>query len=277
MASLGASKKVVLVTGANKGIGFAIVEQLCKISGLHILLGARDQGRGQEAVKQLTEAGFKNVTPFRIDLDDDKSITAAANDVKQTYGGLDILINNAGIAFKGDEFNENVARVTNNSNYYGTLKVCQAFLPLMRENGRVVNVASRLGERTLGGMSKSLSSQFLDGNLTINKLNALVEKFIADVKSNKYAEEGWPKTAYGVSKAAVISLNRILARDNKTKNLLINSCCPGWVRTDMAGPKAPLTPTEGAETPIYLALLEGDGKGGPSGLFFFEKKPIVLS
>jgi len=180
------------------------------------------------------------------------------------------------MAFKGDAFDENVARVTINANYYGTLKMCQVFLPIMRENGRVVNIASLAGERTFQKLTKTLQDQFIDPTITIQKINNLMTKFIEDVKTNKYTEEGWPKSAYGTSKLALIIMNSVLARENKIPQLLINSCCPGWVKTDMAGPNAPLTTSEGAETPVFLATLKGDGKGGPTGLFYYEKQPKSL-
>jgi len=96
--------------------------------------------------------------------------------------------------------------------------------------------------------------------------------FIKDVKEGKYADNGWPKTTYGVSKVGLSMYTRILARDNKTKGVLINCCCPGWVRTDMAGPKATKSPEEGAETPVYLCFIADDGKGGPTGKFYIDKQ-----
>jgi len=271
--------KIALVTGANKGIGYAICEKLGKINGIHIIVGARDEKRGNEAVDKLKQTGITNISFKRIDLDETakKSIEIAAAEIKEEFGGLDILINNAGMAFKGDAFNETVATVTIGTNYYGTLRMCQEFLPLMRVNGRVINIASQAGERAFGYLSQTLKDQFIDPNITFSKLNNLVSKFIADVKADTYAKEGWPKTTYGISKLAEIIMTSILAKENKIQNLLINSCCPGYVKTDMAGPNAPLTPAEGAETPVFLATLEGDGKGGPTGLFYYKKVPVSLN
>jgi len=253
---------VALVTGANKGIGLAIVENLCtNHPKLHVLLGARDPKLGGEALKKI-QGKCSNVSSIHIDLNDEKSIKSAAESVKKQYGGLDILINNAGMAWKGSAFNTEVAATTLGTNYFGTLKVCQEFLPLMRENGRVVNVSSMVGKSTLGKMSSDLRAKFLADDLTVDQLNGLMNKFIKDVTDGTYAKEGWPETTYGVSKTGVTMLTRILARDNKTKGLLINSCCPGWVKTDMAGDKAPLTPAQGAETPVHLAFLPADAPNG---------------
>jgi len=267
------SKLVALVTGANKGIGFFICEKLCKIrSDLTVLLGSRDEKNGEEAVEKLKAKGCQNVVNLKIDVDDEKSVQAAAELVKNKYGGLNILINNAGRAWKGDTLNEEVARTTIQTNYYGIKSVSKSFMPLIRENGRIVNVSSTMGQSTLSRLAKPLADKFMDPNLTEQQLDGLMEQFISDVKSGTYQDKGWIKSAYGVSKAGVSMYTRVLARENKIPGLLINSCCPGWCRTDMAGPKASKSAEEGAETPVFLALMEGDGKGGPTGLFFIEKK-----
>jgi len=261
-------QKIALVTGANKGIGLAIVENLCTNNPkLHVLLGARDLKLGNDALKKLKTSD--NVSVVQIDLNDEKSIKSAADSVKKQYGGLDILINNAGMAWKGNAFNTEVAATTLGTNYFGTLKVCQEFFPLLRENARVVNVSSTIGKSTLGKMSSSLREQFLADDLTVDKLNALMNKFIQDVTDGTYKKEGWPETTYGVSKSGLTMLTRLHARDNKTKGVLINSCCPGWVKTDMTGDKAPLTPAQGALTPVHLAFLPSDG---PSGKFWQDCK-----
>jgi len=262
------AQKIALVTGANKGIGFAIVENLCiNNPKLHVLLGARDLKLGNEALKKLKSND--NVSVIHLDINDEKSIKSAAESVKKQYGGLDILINNAGMAWKGSAFNEEVATTTLGTNYFGTLKVCQEFFPLLRENGRVVNVSSSVGKSTFGKMSSSLRDQFLADDLTLDTLNGLMNKFIKDVANGSFKKEGWPETTYGVSKSGLTMLTRLQARDNKTKGVLINSCCPGWVKTDMAGDKAPLTPAQGALTPVHLAFLPSDG---PNGKFWQDCK-----
>jgi len=194
--------------------------------------------------------------------------------VKAKFGGLDILINNAGMAWKGDAFDENVAVTTLRTNYYGVVHMFDSFLPLMRDNGRVVTVSSVVGSRALKNMSPKLQLAFLDGKLTVSQLTTLVEQFRNAVKNNTWQADGWQKTTYGISKAAATMHTRIVARDNTRKGVLINCCCPGWVRTDMAGPKADLSPEQGAETPLLLAFLPFDDKNPQTGLYWKDKKVL---
>jgi len=256
-------QKIVLVTGANKGIGYEVVKNLAqREKKFLILLGSRSADNAKEALSRLQKEtdskDLSHVTPIIVDLNDEKSIQSAAETVKKDYGGLDILINNAGMAWKGSAFDETVARTTIATNYHGTHNLCKHFFPLMRENGRVVNVSSMAGTSALNKMSKDLRGQFLDDSLTKEKLDGLMAKFTSDVGKGTWKEDGWPESCYGMSKAGLSMLTRIQARENKTKGLLINAACPGWCRTDMAGPKAMLSPDEGARRLIVSALLPED-------------------
>ncbi|KAL6068499.1 NADH-cytochrome b5 reductase [Balamuthia mandrillaris] len=299
-------RKVALVTGANKGIGLATVAQLAKLEpSTLVLLGSRDLERGQEAVRGLQEKeNLQNVQLLRIDLDDEAVIKEAAESVRKEFGGLDVLINNAGMAYKGDAFNEEVARTTINTNFFGTLNVCDAFLPLIRPYGRVVNVSSRAGSLKRLQNDK-LREQFTDETLTIvqhpffifsllrllflwphlyfcplfltykpyqSQLCELMNKFVEDVKNERCEEEGWPRNTYGVSKAGVSALTRVLARQEKREGILINACCPGWCRTDMAGPSATRSAEQGAEVAVWLATRPKEETR--TGMFFADNEPI---
>jgi len=143
------------VTGGNKGIGFAICERLLGLSPLsdegtqalnkilaenpvHVILAARDKKRGEEAVESLRKRGATNISFIQIDVTDVKSIQAAAEEVKRTYGKIFGLVNNAGMGWHGEAAEETIARVTFQTNYYGLKAMCDAFLPLLQEGGRVV-------------------------------------------------------------------------------------------------------------------------------------------
>ncbi|XP_067421651.1 carbonyl reductase [NADPH] 1-like [Emydura macquarii macquarii] len=270
------STPVAVVTGANKGIGFAIVQALCKQFTGDVYLTARDPDRGQAAVTKLQEEGL-SLLFHQLDINDLQSIRTLRDFLKEKYGGLNVLVNNAGIAFKVADTTPFAvqAEVTLRTNFFATRDVCTELLPLIKPHGRVVNVSSIMSVRALARCSQDLQQKFRSDTITEEELVKLMTKFVEDTKNGVHEKEGWPNTAYGVSKIGVTVLSRIQARmlneKRKADQILLNACCPGWVRTDMAGPNATKSPEEGAETPVYLALLSPDADG-PHGQFVSEKK-----
>ncbi|CAH6792575.1 carbonyl reductase [NADPH] 1 [Phodopus roborovskii] len=268
--------RVALVTGANKGIGFAITRDLCRKFSGDVVLTARDEARGKAALQQLQAEGL-SARFHQLDIDDPHSIRALRDFLLKDYGGLDVLVNNAGIAFKNADptpFHIQ-AEVTMKTNFFGTQNVCTELLPLMKPQGRVVNVSSRMSLRALKNCSPELQQKFRSETITEEELVGLMNKFVGDTKKGIHEKEGWPNSAYGVTKIGVTVLSRIHARklseQRRGDKILLNACCPGWVRTDMTEPKATKSPEEGAETPVYLALLPPDAEG-PHGQFVQEKK-----
>lgn len=230
-------KRLAVVTGGNRGIGYEICRQLAR-KGLRVVLTCRDAEKGRAAHKKLEKEGL-DVLHHRLDVTDQASVAAIAGHIESEYGRVDVLVNNAGISVDNRSTSvlrekEDTFRTTLETNFYGALRMCQALVPLMQKNhyGRVVNLSSGLGQ--LDDMG-----------------------------------DGTP--AYRVSKTALNALTRMVATAVEGDNILVNSMCPGWVRTDMGGAGAPRSVEQGAETAVWLAMLPHDG---PTGGFFRDKKPI---
>lgn len=183
--------RVAVVTGANKGIGYAIVKQLADPSlGLTVVLTCRNEERGKQAVAALAVEGL-DVLFHPLDITQEPSIDALAKWLQDRFQGLDILVNNAGIAYRGDAFSYEVAKNTLECNYFGTLAVIQKLSPLLREGARVVNVSSRAGK--FSRLSPSLREYLFREDCTIPELSALMNDFIQSVKEGTWEQKGWPK------------------------------------------------------------------------------------
>ncbi|XP_070259783.1 carbonyl reductase [NADPH] 1-like [Myotis yumanensis] len=268
--------RVALVTGANKGIGLAIARDLCRQFSGDVVLTARDTARGRAAVQQLQAEGL-SPRFHQLDIQDLQSIRALRDFLRKEYGGLDVLVNNAAIGFTVNDptpFHIK-AEVTMKTNFFGTRDVSTELLPLIKPQGRVVNVSSMESLRALKNCSPELQQKFRSDTISEEELVGLMNKFVEDARNGVYHREGWSNRTYGVSKIGVTVLSRIHARNlsahRSGDKILLNACCPGWVRTDLTGPQAPKSPEEGAETPVFLALLPSDAEG-PHGQFLFEKK-----
>ena len=279
--------RVGAVTGANKGIGLAIVRQLAlqypssayNNGPLLIYLTARNKERGEAALADIhsdsqlkkaqalrADGGLADIKYLPLDIDSQESIKTFAATIKEAHpDGIDFHINNAGIAMNG--FDLNVVKQTTHCNYYGTLAATQLLLPQIRDGGRLVNVAST-GGRLKSTYSSAIKKRFLTAK-SVEDITQLMEEYKAAVADGSYMQTGWPGQAYGVTKAGVIGATQCIARDNAKSGskTLVNSCCPGYVATDMTRGGGVKTPDQGAQTPVTLAL--GDIKGA-NGQFWYE-------
>ncbi|MET7278083.1 SDR family oxidoreductase [Kribbella sp. NPDC005582] len=226
--------KTALVTGANKGIGLAIAQGLGAI-GFRVVIGARDDARRKEAVDQLRAAGIDAIG-VALDVTSDESVAAAAKEVAETVGGLDVLVNNAGIAGRIDggaqdptTLDLGVLREVLETNVFGVVRVTNAMLPLLRQAAapRIVNLSSTMGSLTL--------------------------------------QTGPILAAYTPSKSMLNSITAVYARQLAETNIIVNAACPGYVATDFNGHQGLRTPEDGAAIAIRLATLPDDG---PRGGFF---------
>lgn len=256
-----------LVTGANKGIGLEICRQVSRMNpGAVVLLTARSEERGRDACGALQAEGFANVVFQQLDVTDAGSVEAARAVVVSRYGGLDVLVQNAGYATKGPLLDEQVARDTFAVNYFGVQRVGEVFLPLIRAGGRMVIVSSGMSS-LVPEYSEDKRRRLGNPAIGIEELTEMMDAFIQAVIEDRVSGEGWRASAYGVSKAGVNALARIWARDSGARGIKVYACCPGWVRTDMGGPNASLDVAEGAATPVWLATAP-PGEIGPSGEFY---------
>ena len=251
-------KPLALVTGANQGIGLEVCRQLRNL-GYDVVLTARDEKAGRAAAEKL------GVRFARLDVADVGDIAAVARALHREGRPVDALINNAGVSLNG--FDVRVVRETVGINFFGALAVTEALTPLMANGGAIVMVASGMAE--LHAYSPAIRARFADPELSRDDLAALVTEFIDAVAAGNHAKAGWPANAYRVSKAGLVALAKVLARDLAPRGIRVVAACPGWVRTRMGGRSAPSSVEEGADTIVWAATDPAAASGG----FFRARRP----
>lgn len=241
------AKKVALISGANKGIGFETARQLGQ-KGITVILGSRDLAKGEAAAAQLKKEGI-DARAVKLDVVNPADVKAVADTIARDYGHLDILVNNAGIMLEAiggnntSTVSDEILRKTFDTNFFAAIAVTRAFLPLLKKSdaARIVNVSSILG---------SLALHATEGS-PIYEAKAL---------------------AYDASKAALNSFTIHLAHELKGTKIKVNSAHPGWVKTDMGTDAAPMEIVDGAKTEVELATL---GPDGPTGGYFHMGQAIT--
>ncbi|XP_045507577.1 carbonyl reductase [NADPH] 3-like [Colias croceus] len=263
--------KVAVVTGGNKGIGFAIVRGLCKRFDGVVYLTSRDINRGTNAVAELNKEGL-NPKYHQLDTTDPKSIEVFRDYIKGNYGGLDVLVNNAAIAFKSNAPDPVAvqAEQTLAVNYFAVLSTCELLFPILRNGARVVNVSSSCGHLS-NIPSANLRNRLKDPSLTINELSDLMRQYVEAAKQNTHAAE-WGNSSYVVSKVGLTALTMIQQRMLNDKDIKVNAVHPGYVDTDMTSHKGILTIDQGADAPLFLAL---DAPDSVKGQYVWSDRRIV--
>eukprot|EP00980_Cylindrotheca_fusiformis_P007391 scaffold1525_cov142-Cylindrotheca_fusiformis.AAC.191 len=267
------SNRIAVVTGGNKGIGYFIALHL-GMSGLFskIILGCRDAQRGLTAVNELqakTNGSTETIFQFApLTIGDKESHSKFCQHIEEEFGKLDLLVNNAGFAYKGSDptpFQDQTQK-TLNINYFGVVDFTEKMIPLLRKGNdpRLVNVASMAGR--LSQVSNDLKKKFTDEKLTIKELDTLMNKFKTDVQAGTHKENGWSNSNYGISKLGVVAATKIWARQEPS--IKVNCCCPGYCATDMSSHKGPRPATEGAKNAVIPATMDNP----PSGAFFRDFK-----
>ncbi|MEX0853957.1 MAG: SDR family NAD(P)-dependent oxidoreductase, partial [Bauldia sp.] len=240
-------------TGANRGLGPETCRQLAE-RGYAVILTSRDEADGRAAAGKLGDA----VEARRLDVTNGENIAALAAGLGAEGRTIDVLVNNAAVSLDG--FNVEVARWTLAVNFLGAMNLTDGLIDRIPDGGTIVFVSSGMGE--LSAYSPSIRARFADADLTRDKLVALANEFVADVDAGRHSQNGWPSSAYRVSKAAVNGLTRILARELKPRGIRVNSVCPGWVRTRMGGSSASRSVETGAASIVWAATLDDATTGG---------------
>ncbi|MBC33017.1 MAG: short-chain dehydrogenase [Rickettsiales bacterium] len=239
--------KIAFISGANRGIGLVTSKKLAE-KGIKVILGSRDLDKGAKAVSELTQSGFQPdlVQYDAADLDAPKKVY---DYISEKYEKLDILINNAGVLLTGNLFVENSSTVSDNdikktfqTNLFAVISLTQKLLPLIKksESGRIVNVSTILSSLTLHSAK--------DSPITPAK-----------------------EFAYNASKTALNAYTVHLANELKDTKIKVNSGHPGWVKTELGGPNAPIDVEDSYKTSVQLATLDDDG---PTGGLFHENDTI---
>lgn len=233
------SPTIVVITGANRGLGRAAATRLAGLANHLVVACARNVADLEPLRAELHTAGH-DIACRQLDVTDDTSVEACRDWLARRFGRVDVLINNAGISIERYgcsllDIPLGILRRTLETNLFGVLRMTQALVPMMRAStaGRVVNLSSTMGQ-------------------------------LAEMKA------GAP--AYRISKTALNAVTRILAAELADSHIKVNAACPGWCRTDLGGADAPRSAEEGVDTVVWLATLPEDG---PSGGFFQDRQPIA--
>ena len=268
-------ESVAVVTGGNKGIGLAIVRGLCKQFKGRVLLTARSEENGKAVVSLLEKEGLKPVYE-QLDILSQESITDFKSRIEKQYGGIDILVNNAGVAFKNASTDPlpMKAHVTLETNFFATLSMTNALLPIMNKGSHICMVSSMSSRLTKISVDKNhpIRQRVTNLGTTEEDIVSLMREYLAAVDKGDYSV--WPKdSAYSISKVGLTAVTRAIGRklNNDPRGIILNSCCPGFVDTDMTSHKGVLTPDQGAITPLKLCFLP---PGTANGEFYMDEKVV---
>jgi len=284
--STASATRVILVTGSNRGIGYGIVARLAreflptkgKEERLKIFMGSRDQQKGEDAIKSLQnelgktlQSNNTSLQACQLDMNDVQSRKNAIAYIVERDGGLDTVINNAGIAMDG--FNEDVVKKTFQTNFHDVIAFNNELLPILQQNARIVILASMAG--SLQGYSDEIIRRFRAVS-TVKEAESLADEYLKAVQKGDHKEKGWKEAAYSCSKACIIAYTRAFSNelrkseDERLRSITVNCCCPGYVNTGMTKGKGVLSLDQGAATPVMLALQDLNGRSG--GYFKDEKE-----
>jgi (+)-neomenthol dehydrogenase len=273
-------RKIVLITGASRGIGYCLVEKiLANKKNLRIIMTCRDEEKGQQLYKELCEKYPEDVERFfyhQLDITDEASITALIDFIKKSFKKFDYLVNNAGYSSTGRDFNEQVCEDTFKVNFNGTINFTEKLFGTFNKNGKIIFVTSKSG--TLSKLkNENLISKFKNAK-NVDDVLKLSEKFKKTIPEEKTEADGWYKNCFAMSKLFLNFYAKLIIkkREVSRESISVYAMHPGWCKTDMGGQYAPLEVGEGADRILFLLELPDTVNKDYQGKFFDENKVVAL-
>ena len=267
-------KKIVLITGSNKGIGYGIIEALLKKkSNLRIILTSKNESLGIKSYNQLLQKYPSSKNDFfyhQLDITKEDSILNLISWIKQEFGKIDYLVNNAGLGTHGNYYDINIHNAVLEVNVFGTINFTETMIKndIINKKGKIILVGSMMGNLNYLKSSK-LKSDFKKAK-TYEELLNLTLAFKTSYKNKTIDKDGWCINSYSVSKMVVNTYARVLSLRNEIENndISVYAAHPGWVKTDMTGPEAPLTIEQGTINEIFLLELPDGINKNYQGKYF---------
>ena len=268
------AKKIILITGSNKGIGYGIIDALLKKkSNLRIILTSRNEILGIQSYNLLSQKYSFAKNDFfyhQLDIANHKSITDLISWIKKEFGKIDYLVNNAGLGTHGNYYDINIHNSVLEVNVFGTINFTEEMLKneMINKKGKIILLGSMMGNLNYLKSSK-LKNEFKNAR-TYEELLNLANAFKTSYKNKTIEQDGWCINTYSVSKMVVNTYARVLSLRNEIENndISVYAAHPGWVKTDMTGPEAPLTIEQGTVNEVFLIELPDGINKNYQGKYF---------
>ena len=268
------SKKIVLITGSNKGIGYSIIETLLKKkSNLRIILSSRNETLGMNSYNKLLQKysySKNDLFYHQLDITKKESISNMILWIRKEFGKIDYLVNNAGLGTHGNHHDLNIHNAVLEVNVFGTINFTEEMLKndMINKKGKIILLGSMMGNLNyLSG--QKIKNEFKKAT-TYQNLIELTEAFKISFKNQTTEKDGWCINTYSVSKMVVNTYTRVLSLRNEieSNDISVYAAHPGWVKTDMTGPEAPLSVEQGAINEVFLLELPDGINRNYQGKYF---------